>query len=149
MATKRHVRVKESVKTIMDLLDEVSLLSNFYKCGTFEDAMPVSFRSILFTSNILTIFKQRNLLPYIWEHACKNNTEKWLDYNQYSQLTRWCSGNASALGARRLGFNPQLRQGFYVWFFVLLLLCFYFLSKTHYLSHKFTIPFTILNYLVY
>jgi len=28
-----------------------------------KDAMPVSFRSILFTSNILTIFKQRNLLP--------------------------------------------------------------------------------------
>jgi len=32
--------------------------------GTIKDAMPVSFRSILFTSYILTIFKQRNLLPY-------------------------------------------------------------------------------------
>jgi len=28
-----------------------------------KDAMPVSFRSILFTSYILTIFKQQNLLP--------------------------------------------------------------------------------------
>jgi len=30
--------------------------------GDVQDAMPVSFRSILFTSYILTIFKQRNLL---------------------------------------------------------------------------------------
>jgi len=29
----------------------------------FKDAMPVSFRSELFTSYILTIFKQWNLLP--------------------------------------------------------------------------------------
>jgi len=29
-------------------------------------------------------------------------------------LTRWCSGNASALGARGPGFNPRFRQGFYV-----------------------------------
>jgi len=29
---------------------------------TFKDAMPVSCRSELFTSYILTIFKQRNLL---------------------------------------------------------------------------------------
>jgi len=28
-----------------------------------KDAMPVSFKSELFTSFILTIFKQRNLLP--------------------------------------------------------------------------------------
>jgi len=28
-----------------------------------KDAMPVSFRSELFTSYIVTIFKQRNLLP--------------------------------------------------------------------------------------
>ena len=31
--------------------------------------MPVSFRSEFFTSYLLTIFKQRNLLPYIWETA--------------------------------------------------------------------------------
>ena len=35
-------------------------------------------------------------------------------------------------------------------FFALLLLCFYFfLSKTHYLSQKYAIPFTMLIYLVY
>ena len=105
-----------------------------------KDAMLVSFRSKLFTSYILTIFKQQNILTYeqlpnIVIHACKNNTEKlyllkmcpaylalfiyvwthcvetvkWLDYNRDSQLTRWCSGNASALGERGPGFNPRLR----------------------------------------
>jgi len=124
-----------------------------------KDAISVSFRSDLFTTYILIIFKQRNLLPYIWETAnysypCmqkyyrKNEfveniwpanldlfiyvsthcveTVKYLDFNRYSQLTRWCSGNASALGARGPGFNSI---PFYVWFFVLLLLCFYFLFK--------------------
>ena len=41
---------------------------------------------------------------------------------------------------------PGSGKGFYVWF-VLLLLCFYFCVKTHYLAQKF--PFTILIYLVY
>ena len=31
----------------------------------FKDAMPVSFRSELFTSYILTTFKQGNILPLI------------------------------------------------------------------------------------
>jgi len=35
-----------------------------------------------------------------------------LDYNRYSQLTRWCIGNASALSTRGPRFNSQLRQGF-------------------------------------
>jgi len=30
---------------------------------TFKDAMPVSFRSELFTSYILTILKRQNILP--------------------------------------------------------------------------------------
>jgi len=47
------------------------------------------------------------------------------------------------------GSIPSSGKGFYVWFFVLLLLCFYFMSKTHYLSQKFAIHFTILIYLVY
>jgi len=50
----------------------------------FKDAMPVSFRSILFTYYIFTIFKQQNLLPSrkyeklpnIVIHTCKNITEK-------------------------------------------------------------------------
>jgi len=46
------------------------------------------------------------------------------------------------------GSSPCSDKGFYVWFFVLLLL-FYFLSKTHYLSQKFAIPFAMLIYLAY
>jgi len=44
---------------------------------------------------------------------------------------------------------PGSGKGFYVWFFVLLWLCFYFLSKTHYLSQNFAISFAMLIYLVY
>jgi len=50
------------------------------------------------------------LFVYVSTHCV--DTVKWLDYNRYSQLTQWCSGNASALGARGPGFNPRLRQGF-------------------------------------
>jgi len=84
-------------------------------------------------------------------------TVKWLDYNRYCQLTRWRSGNASALGARGLGFNPRIRQGFLclIFCFVLVLVVvvvvvfLLFLSKTHYLSQKFAITFTMLIHLVY
>ena len=49
-----------------------------------------------------------------------------------------------------LGSIPSSGKGFYVWIFVLLLLCFYFfVKKNHHLSQKFTIPFTILIYLAY
>jgi len=47
------------------------------------------------------------------------------------------------------GSIPGSGKGFYVWFFVLLLLCFYFFVKNTYLSQKFAIPFTILIYLVF
>ena len=49
------------------------------------------------------------------------------------------------------GSIPGSAKGFYVSFFaLLLLLCFYFfVKKTHYLSQKFAIPFTMLIYLVY
>jgi len=50
------------------------------------------------------------LFVYVSTHCVE--TVKWLDYNRYSQLTRWCSGNASALGARGPGFNARFRQGF-------------------------------------
>jgi len=48
--------------------------------SSFKDAMPVSFRSELFTSYILTIFKQTytckyEKLPNIVIHACKTITE--------------------------------------------------------------------------
>jgi len=66
-------------------------------------------------------------------------------------MTRWCSGNASALGARGPGFfYPQLRQGFLCLIFCFVIVVFLlFCQKTHYLLQKFAIPFTILIYLVY
>jgi len=83
-------------------------------------------------------------------------TVKQLDYNWYSHLTRRFSGKAAALGARGTGFNFWLWQVpgsifgcSFVWFFVLLLLCFYFLSKIHYLSQNFAIPFEMSIYSVY
>jgi len=88
------------------------------------------------------------LFVYVSTHF--DETVKWFDYNRYSQLTWRCSGNASALGASRPGFNPRLRQGF-----LCLIICFVvvvfllFLSKTHYLSQNCAIPFTILINLVY
>jgi len=51
-------------------------------------------------------------------------TVKWLDYYRYSQLTRWCSGNASALDARGPGFNPRLRQGFLCLIFCIVVVVF-------------------------
>ena len=78
-------------------------------------------------------------------------TVKWLDYNRYCQLTRWCSGNASAWGARGPGFNSRIRQGFlcFIFCFVVVVFFLFFYQKTHYLSQKFAIPFTVLIYLVY
>jgi len=52
------------------------------------------------------------LFVYVSTHCVE--TVEWLDYNRYFQLTRWCSGNASALGARGPGLNPRLPKGFYV-----------------------------------
>ena len=77
-------------------------------------------------------------------------TVKQLDYNRYSQLTRWCSGNASALGARGFGLNPRLRRGFLCLIFGFVVVVFLlFCPKTHYLSQKFAISLTIIIYLVY
>jgi len=68
------------------------------------------------------------LFVYVSTHCVE--TIKWLVYNWYSQLTRWCSGNASALGARRPGFNPRLRQGFLCLIFCIVVVVFLlFLSK--------------------
>jgi len=54
------------------------------------------------------------LFVYVSTHCVE--TVKWLDYNRYCQLTRWCSGNASALGARGPGTGsiPGSGKGFYV-----------------------------------
>ena len=89
------------------------------------------------------------LFVYVSTHCVE--TVKWLDYyNRYSQLTRWCSGNASALGARGPGLNLRLRQGFFMFDFLFCCCCgFTFCPNTHYLSQKCAIPLTILMYLVY
>ena len=88
------------------------------------------------------------LFVYVSTHWVE--TVKWLGYNGYSQLTRWCSGNASALGARGPGFNPRLRQGFLCLTFCIVVVVFLlFCPKTHYLSEYIAIPFTMLIYLVY
>jgi len=130
--------------------------------------MPVSFRSILFTSYILTIFKQRNLLPKyeklpnIVIHACKNNTEKmyllkmsgpqiWLClFTFWPIVPKMLHGlttidTLSWLGGavvthplwvqELLGSIPSSGKGFYVWIFVLLLLCFYFFVKKIIICH--------------
>ena len=87
------------------------------------------------------------LFIYVSTHCVEK--VKWLDYNRYSQLTRWCSGNASGLVARGLGFNSQLRQGFLCLIFCFVVVVILLFVKTHYLSKKFAIPFTILIHLVY
>ena len=77
-------------------------------------------------------------------------TVKQLDRNRYSQLTRWCRGNASALSTRGPGFHSGLRHEFLCLSFcfvvvVVLLFC----PKTHYLSLNIAISFTMVIYLVY
>ena len=75
------------------------------------------------------------LFVYVSTHCVE--TVKWLDYNRYSQLTRWCSGNASALGARSPGFNTRLWQGFLCLIFCFVVVVFLpFCPKTHYLSER-------------
>jgi len=85
---------------------------------------------------------------YVSTHCVE--TVKWLDYIRYSPLTRWCSGNASALGARGPGFNPRLWQGFLCLTFCFVVVVFLlFCPKTHYLSQNIAIPLKMLIYLVY
>ena len=72
------------------------------------------YRKNVFVQN----FWPANLALFIYVSTHCVGTDKWLDYNRYSQLTRWCSSNASALGARGPGFNPWLRQGYIFRFFI-------------------------------
>ena len=84
------------------------------------------YRKNVFVENIWPA----NLALFVYVSTHCVETVKWLDYNGYSQLTRWCSGNASALGARGPGFNPRLRQGFLCLIFLYCCCCiFTFLSK--------------------
>ena len=56
-------------------------------------------------------------------------------YNRYCQLTRWCSGNASALGALGPGFNYRLLQGFLCLIFGFVVFVLLLLSKNHIICH--------------
>ena len=88
-----------------------------------------------------------NLALFIYVSTHCVETVKWLDYNRYFKLTRWCSGNASALGARGPGFNPRLLQGFFMFdvlFFVVVEFL-TFLSKTHFFVKKFCNSFYNFN----
>jgi len=78
-----------------------------------------------------------NLALFIYVSTHCVETVKWLDYNRYCQLTRWCSGNASALGARGPGFNPRVRQGFLCFIFCYVVVVFLlFFVKKHIICHK-------------
>ena len=74
------------------------------------------------------------LFIYVSTHCVK--TVKWLDYNRYSQLTRWWNGNASALGARCPVFNPRLRQGFLCLIFCFIVVVFLLFVQKHIICHK-------------
>ena len=94
-----------------------------------------------------------NLALFIYVSTHCIETVKWLDFNRYSQLTRWCCGNASALCARGPRFNPRLRQRFFLCLIYLLLLWFYFFDQKHIICQKVcnsiynVILFSILNIL--
>ena len=139
-----------------------------------QNCLHITFEHCLSSETYSRKYKK---LPNIVILACKNITEKmnllkmsgpqiWLclftfrpiALKQLNGLTAiatvsWLGG---ALVTHPLwvqevpGSIPGSSKGFYVSFFALLLLCFYFFcQKTHYLSHKFAIPFTMLIYLVY
>ena len=77
-----------------------------------------------------------NLALFIYVSTHCVETAKWLDYNRYCQLTRWCSGNASAWGARGPGFNPRIRQGFLCFIFCFVVVVFLFFCQKHIICHK-------------
>ena len=84
------------------------------------------YRNNVFVENVWPA----NLALFVYVSTHCVETVKWLDYNRYSQLTRCCSVNASALGARGPGFNPRLRQGFLCLIFCIVVVGFFsFLSK--------------------
>ena len=87
------------------------------------------------------------LFIYVSTHCVE--TVKLLEFNRYSQLTQWCIGYASALGARGPGFHSRLWQGFLCLIFCFVVVVFYFfLSQNTLFVTKFCVFFSILFYLV-
>jgi len=88
------------------------------------------------------------LVIYVSTH-CVETVKLSLTTINNSQLTWWCSGNTSDLGASGPGFNPRLRQGFLCLIFCFVVVVFLiFCPKTQYLSQKLAISFAMLIYLV-
>ena len=57
-----------------------------------------------------TYFCKYEKLPNIVVHVCKILQKIVFVENIWPANLWWCSGNASALGARGPGFNPRIRQ---------------------------------------
>jgi len=93
-----------------------------------------------FSGSIKSIFVENvwlaNLALFNYVSAHCVETVKWLDYNQYSQLTRWCSGNASALGAKGPGFNPGPGRGLMFDFLFLFVVFLLFFVQKHIIFYK-------------
>jgi len=87
------------------------------------------YRKIEFVENVWPA--KSALFIYVLAHC----TVKKLDCNCNSQLTRWCSGNASTLGARVNGFNSRLRQGFLCCCFCFVVDVFFFVQKHSFITH--------------
>ena len=112
-------------------------------------------------------------LPNIVFHACENITEKRNLLEMHGpqiQLCLFTFGPIVSIQFKRLttidilswfsvvevthphwvrevpGSIPGSSKGFYVWFFFFVVVFFLFCPKTHYLSQKFAIPFTMLIY---
>ena len=84
------------------------------------------------------------LFVYVSTHCVE--TVKQLNYKRYFQLTRWCNGDASALGARGYGFNSRLWQGFLCFSFgFVVVVVFSLFVKKHIFVTKFCNPFCNVN----
>ena len=72
-----------------------------------------------------------NLALFIYVSTDCVETVKQHDYIRFSQLTRWRSGNAYALGARGHVFNSRLRQGCLCLILFCFVLVFLFVVQKH------------------
>jgi len=108
-----------------------------------------------------TYSRKYEKLPNI-VHACKNNTETlyllkmsgpqiWLFLFTFRPIeSKKLNGLNTSFGCKMSRVQSPAPERVFMFDFLFCCCCvFTFLSKTHYLSQKFTIPFTILIYLVY